>query len=373
MKEKLQEIKKKLSSDKGKDDSSEDKVAEKKAETKQQDAESEDVDAERESILSKGRRYVRPMSLSPQKALKLTGAIVAGLIVVIVSAFAILIYVYESDSDLVYGASKVLPYPAECIDGKFACVIGGSAVRYSDYQFNLRTLKQGSSSQLGADNEIDFTTDEGQEQLETFKTLALMESRQNVILKQIARDRGVSVDRDEVDEEIDRFIESEGGQDQLETAIESIYGWSLRDFRRVVELQILRNKIQRLDAENVLEEVEEGGDFAELAREHSSDGSAEDGGDLGFVDEDTPFVEEFKEVALSLDPGETSGLVETQFGFHIITAVESDPDEGVRVSHILIDGSSLQQEIQDRLEEAEINTYIDVRTELEEPVAAFRQ
>ena len=147
----------------------------------------------------------------------------------------------------------------------------------------------------------------------------------------------------------------------------------MRDFRRVVELQILRNKIQRLDAENVLEEVEEGGDFAELAREHSSDGSAEDGGDLGFVDEDTPFVEEFKEVALSLDPGETSGLVETQFGFHIITAVESDPDEGVRVSHILIDGSSLQQEIQDRLEEAEINTYIDVRTELEEPVAALRQ
>lgn len=361
MKKKLQEAQEKLKN-RTKQLTTRDKSAAKDSETKETPQES--VDIERETILSKGRRYVRPLGLSPQKALRMTGIIIAGLILGIVLLLSVLIYYFESDSDVVYGASRVLPFPAECIDGRFGCVVGGSMVRYSDYQFNLRTLKNGSSSQLGADNEIDFTTEEGQQQLETFKTLALLEARQNVVLRQIARERGVSVERSEVDEEIDRFVESEGGEEQLETAIESIYGWSLNDFRRVVELQILRTKVQRLEAEEVLALVEDGGDFAELAQEYSSDGSAEGGGDLGFVDEDTPFVEEFKEAALALEVGETTGLVETQFGFHIITATDRDEDEGVRVSHILIDGASLQEELQQRLEEAEIRTYIDVNTDL---------
>lgn len=364
MKKRFQEMKSKMKAKEA--DTEDEKVDKPKAKTKKTTPEKDDVEAERESILSRGKRYVRPMSLSPQKALKVTGGIIAGLLIGVVALFAVLIYAFESDSDLVYGASKVIPYPAECIDGRFACIIGGSTVRYSDYQFNLRTLKTSSSNQLGEGDEIDFTTDEGQQQLETFKTLALLESRQNVVLRNIARDRGVSVDRDELDEEVDNFIESEGGQDQLETAIESIYGWSLGEFRGVVEMQLLRNKIQEEDALQVLDRVEAGEDFAELAREYSSDGSAEEGGDLGFVDEDTPFVEEFKEAALALEVGETTGLVQTQFGFHIITATESDPDEGMRVSHILIDGSGLQEEIQERLENAEINTYLDVRTDLEE-------
>ncbi len=335
MKKKLEEMKKKLKAkdkDKDKGADAEDKKASKsKTIQKNEDTpEKDDVDAERESILSRGKRYVRPLSLSPQKALKVTGGIISGLLVGAVALFAVLIYVYESDNDLVYGASKIIPYPAECIDGSFGCVIGGSAVRYSDYQFNLRTLKTSSSNQLGEDDEVDFTTEEGQQQLDNFKTLALLESRQNVILRNIAKDKGVSVESEEVDEEVDNFIESEGGQDQLETAIESIYGWSLSEFRSVVKMQLLRTKIQEEDAQEVLDLVEGGEDFAELAREYSSDTSAEEGGDLGFIDEETSFVEEFKEAALALEVGETTGLVQTQFGFHIITATDSDPDEGLR-------------------------------------------
>jgi peptidyl-prolyl cis-trans isomerase D len=75
--------------------------------------------------------------------------------------------------------------------------------------------------------------------------------------------------------------------------------------------------------------------FADLARQHSQDpGSAANGGDLDFFGRGA-MVKPFEDAAFSLKPGETSGLVETDFGIHIIrvTAVrggERKPYEAVR-------------------------------------------
>ncbi len=76
------------------------------------------------------------------------------------------------------------------------------------------------------------------------------------------------------------------------------------------------------DAEAALERLNAGEDFAELAREVSTGPSADAGGELGLVNEGTQFDETFKEAALSLEAGEISGIVETDFGFHIIKVNE---------------------------------------------------
>ena len=66
----------------------------------------------------------------------------------------------------------------------------------------------------------------------------------------------------------------------------------------------------------------DGAKFEDVARQYSEDpGSAERGGDLGFVGKGT-LVKEFEDVAWKLKPGETSGLVRTQFGLHIIRVHE---------------------------------------------------
>jgi len=78
-------------------------------------------------------------------------------------------------------------------------------------------------------------------------------------------------------------------------------------------------------AETVLAKVKAGGDFAALAKQYSKDpGSAEKGGDLGWFGRGM-MVKPFEEAAFSLKAGETSGIVESDFGFHIIRLVGVEP------------------------------------------------
>ncbi len=85
---------------------------------------------------------------------------------------------------------------------------------------------------------------------------------------------------------------------------------------------ILFNKDQQQKAEEVKTQLENGGDFAELARENSQDpGSAENGGDLGCLGKGET-VPPFEEAAFAAETGEIVGPVETEFGYHVIEVTE---------------------------------------------------
>jgi peptidyl-prolyl cis-trans isomerase C len=78
---------------------------------------------------------------------------------------------------------------------------------------------------------------------------------------------------------------------------------------------------KRVAAAELLKQLRAGADFAKLARENSDDGTAANGGDLGFFAKgDMP--PDFEKVAFGLKPGTMSGVVELQSGLHIIKVVE---------------------------------------------------
>lgn len=71
-------------------------------------------------------------------------------------------------------------------------------------------------------------------------------------------------------------------------------------------------------AEDILKQLQHGADFADLAKKDSEDpGSAEKGGELGWIVHGQT-VPNFEKVAFSLKPGQLSGVIETEYGFHII-------------------------------------------------------
>ena len=80
------------------------------------------------------------------------------------------------------------------------------------------------------------------------------------------------------------------------------------------EQQQAREKIEQLE-----NRLEQGEDFAELAREYSDCPSADQGGDLGSFTRNQ-MVPAFEEAAFGLEPGQISAPVQTRFGWHLIKA-----------------------------------------------------
>lgn len=119
--------------------------------------------------------------------------------------------------------------------------------------------------------------------------------------------------------------------------IKSYYEKNIKAFERQKEVRARHILFRTQDgketakkkAEDVLELIKKGGDFSELAKKHSHDpGSAKNGGDLGYFRAGM-MVKSFEDASFSMKKGEVSGIVETEFGYHIIK-VEDVKEAGLK-------------------------------------------
>ncbi len=78
------------------------------------------------------------------------------------------------------------------------------------------------------------------------------------------------------------------------------------------------------EAKAVLDELGKGKSFEDLAKEKSIDTSAKKGGDLGYFTKGQ-MIPEFEQAAAKLEIGQTSGIVKTQFGYHVIKLADKKP------------------------------------------------
>ncbi|MDP8230673.1 MAG: peptidylprolyl isomerase [Candidatus Gorgyraea atricola] len=79
-----------------------------------------------------------------------------------------------------------------------------------------------------------------------------------------------------------------------------------------------------------------GEDFAELAKANSQDGSASNGGDLGYFGRGA-MVKPFEDAAFSLEAGQISQIVETQFGYHILKVTDKQEPRTLRYEEVAPD------------------------------------
>ncbi|MEK3909412.1 peptidylprolyl isomerase [Oceanobacillus sp. FSL W7-1309] len=124
-------------------------------------------------------------------------------------------------------------------------------------------------------------------------------------------------------------------------------------------------------ANEVKQKLDEGEDFAELAKEYSTDGSAEDGGDLGYFSTGE-MVPEFEEAAYNMEVDEISDPVQSQFGFHIIKVNDirdkeesigkfEDVKEDLRRELLTkrMDVTKVQEKMDSLIEDAKVDIKID--------------
>jgi len=95
----------------------------------------------------------------------------------------------------------------------------------------------------------------------------------------------------------------------------------------------------REDIQDILTQLEEGEDFAELAKTYSEDpGTASKGGDLGYFSKGS-MTKPFEEAAFNAETGNIVGPVETNFGLHIIKVLDKryqDGEKQIHARHILL-------------------------------------
>jgi peptidyl-prolyl cis-trans isomerase SurA len=86
---------------------------------------------------------------------------------------------------------------------------------------------------------------------------------------------------------------------------------------------------------NIKRRLDNGDDFATLAKQYSEDPSSENGGDLGFIKKGTLNELRFEEMVFSLNIGQVSDVFESRLGFHIVMAV-AKKDQMVHVRQIFV-------------------------------------
>ncbi|RJR50884.1 MAG: peptidylprolyl isomerase [Desulfobacteraceae bacterium] len=127
-------------------------------------------------------------------------------------------------------------------------------------------------------------------------------------------------------------------------------------------------KKARKEIEDILKRLKKGEDFAALAKQHSACPSKEKGGDLGFMRRGQT-VKPFEDAAFALKPGETSGIVETEFGYHIVRVLEKKQERVVPYEEAQ---ESLDKHLKDVKVQNEVSRYIEgLRTnaKVERPIA----
>lgn len=125
--------------------------------------------------------------------------------------------------------------------------------------------------------------------------------------------------------------------------------------------------IAKEKAEKILDSVRSGMDFSELAKKYSDDSlSAIQGGSLGKSKKGS-FVKEFEEAAFLLKAGEVSGIVETEFGYHIIKLNDKSGDF-ITAQHILVKFPRL-----DAADFTEINFLKELRNNIKSGQVSFKE
>ena len=282
----------------------------------------------------------------------------AGLVLV-VAVFGLLLYQFKWQAGWAAAVTSIIPYPV--------VIVASRPLPYREWQQQVTTLHQFYLLEKDQNPELEIPT------LAQTRQHILNRMVEQVLLDELATRYNLTVTDQEIAQNTAALTEEIGGEQALVEQLQKLYGWTIADFQKtILRSVLLKNKLKlaltlderinpevRQRAEQVQNLVRTSGrDFADLAAEYSEDVTAVQGGDLGYF-APGQMVPMFEAAAKTLEPGQVSDLVKTEFGYHIIKLEEKLTDEAgtvtqMRARHILLRTISLDEYLEQMKQTAAI-------------------
>ncbi len=315
-----------------------------------------------EKIMNDSGDDNKDKNIKNNEKINYTPKIIAGAVVGLLILFILLIVVmgvgmYKFNWS--NSVTKMLPFPAAMVDGKF--------ISFNNYQNDIDTLKffySAQSESLGTIPSDDYIQ----------KTVISRMIREN-FLGQYAKKNNITVSQEEINKEYDVLVAQAGSEDEVNTQLLSLYNWTSDQFKeKVLEPYLVRSKVQDLLVSEDMESEKLANDvlnkikneeitFEDAAKEYSDDVTAADGGELGYFSSGQ-MVPEFEAAASALEVGQISDVVKTDYGYHIIKLLERVPatdtePEQLNAAHILIQTPNIDEWTNEELSNLSIRLFIN--------------
>lgn len=307
----------------------------------------ETVAEHREEVLSSARKYIYPLQHSKHKIVLITTSIFIAAVVAFVGYTTISLYKLKSNSSFLYGITKVVPFPV--------AKAGDSFVSYENYLFELRHYIHYYENQ----QKLDFNSESGRQQLAEFKKRALDKVINDAYVKQLAKEYKVTVSEQEVQAEIKTVRDQNrlGGSDKVfEDVLKEYWGWTVDDFQRSLQQQLLAQKLLPVldptvvaKAKAAKTEIDSDADFAAVAKKYSDDAITRDaGGELTVpIDRSNREIAAQTTAALfALKAGETSDVINAGYSLEIVKNLEVQGDK-IRTAHIVFNFKDITSYLND--------------------------
>jgi parvulin-like peptidyl-prolyl isomerase len=202
------------------------------------------------------------------------------------------------------------------------------------------------------------------------------------VAAQIAVAAGKTVDDDQVDALVESSRQARGGDAGFQNWLNNNF-YTLEEFRAALRRQLLVQAATDAVASQVpttaeqvharqilvgnenlanalLSQITGGADFAKLVSTYSQDYSTrESGGDLGWFPRGVLTVPEVEDAAFSLQPGQTSPVVKSRLGYHIVQTIERDSARALSPSALeILRRQAVEQWLAQQMQKASIEIYI---------------
>lgn len=317
----------------------------------------ETVAEHRERILAGGRRFKYPMQYARHRLVFNTIIIVVMALLLVVLVGWWQLYIVQNTSTFFYRVTRVMPLPVASVDGE--------QVRYGDYLMYYNS----SSYYLQRSEQLNQQSEDGRRQLDFIKRKSMDNVIADAYAAKRARELGITVSTDKVNQVIDDDRNTVNGrisQETYDASALNVLGWSPEEYRQDVRAKLIRQEVSyAIDAmarqrqEVVAAKVSQPeADFDKIAAELAGEGVTV--GASGLV----PYTNRdggLAAAAVKLEKGQVSGAVKTTTGdgYYFVKVVEKT-DTQVGYVYLRVALTAFSEQLATLRRDGKINEYITI-------------